>query len=627
MMMYCEAGREKRARLSSPAGCPAGERSFPMSIFSGWRVTVKRYREFLHLFDFLRFRWRRMAVYLLARIFTLLISMLIPLLVRSLIDQAVLQGNAVIFRARVTALFLVICASFAIALVMGYCLTSLEQLVSLDMRRVFQARWARLPLAKLKQAGPGTHIFSATTDTDNLSLVLLKVFPSIMILGLQFLAFLLIAAHIQLRLTVLFVLCLPCVILIEAAHARSIRPFQGKLQRQSAEVNDAIAQYAAGISTIKSLHAERYLNRRYVSLLISRMHTTFSKWRRDTAYQSAAWAASTGWSWVVVVYGMAMVMQKQLTLGTLVALKMYLDQLAAPLEQLGDLIRFSVVASVSAERLSNLIRRPKDKPLLSQGVPAQSSPSAICHGNSRHGAELQLENLRFGYDKSRPLYTNLNATFRPATLNGITGPSGSGKSTLVSLIAGLYQPDNGHIRLDGTDVFGLAPQRLSRLVTVMPQETFLFRGTVGENIACGLRNVSEGQIRQAAKMADAHTFIADLERGFDSVLGDGTIALSPGQMQRLSLARVMLRSTKLLVLDEAMNSLDTESKLRVLESIRELARHATILVVTHDIDVLRQCDSCSVLTKGQMESCGSFDLFCRQHDFGRFLLNQWAGAN
>ena len=213
--------------------------------------------------------------------------------------------------------------------------------------------------------------------------------------------------------------------------------------------------------------------------------------------------------------------------------------------------------------------------------------------------------MSFGYDRSRPVLEDISFTIEPGEMVGVVGRSGSGKSTLVSLIGRLYQCDAGQIRIDGIDVRQANPRQLRRQIGMVPQEPFLFRGSVAANITYGNGQATPEQVLLAARNADSHEFIMRMPFAYETQLGEGGSGLSGGERQRLSIARALLFDPAILILDEATASVDAESERAICQAIRRWARRRTTIVIAHRLSTLQGADRLLVFDQGRLVEQGT----------------------
>ncbi|MFB7188553.1 ABC transporter ATP-binding protein [Streptomyces sp. NPDC056230] len=288
----------------------------------------------------------------------------------------------------------------------------------------------------------------------------------------------------------------------------------------------------------------------------------------------------------------------RMTLGQLLAFAAFIGYLYPPIRSLGQLGLTATAATAGAERLLEIL----------DARPAVTDPAASVPAPPRGRAlgEVEVREVLFHYpDSTEPVLRDVSFTASPGELLVITGPSGAGKSTLAALLLRFYDPDSGSIRLDGVAVDRLPLTHLRRNITLLPQDTLVLHDTIEENIGCGRTDVSHRDVVEAAKAADAHEFIRTLPEEYDTVISTGTSRLSGGQLQRIAIARAMLRDAPVLLLDEPTTGLDRLAAQRIVAPLRRLAEGRTTIVITHDLALAADADRILVLDEGRLVESGT----------------------
>ncbi|BDH16081.1 ABC transporter ATP-binding protein [Streptomyces hygroscopicus] len=296
----------------------------------------------------------------------------------------------------------------------------------------------------------------------------------------------------------------------------------------------------------------------------------------------------------------------RMTLGQLLAFAAFVGYLYPPIQSLGQLGLTVTEATAGAERLLEIVDAPP--------AVTDPDPSVIVPTPERAVGAVEACRVGFHYPGSeQEVLHDFSFTAVPGELVVITGPSGAGKSTLAALLLRFYDPDTGSVRLDGIPVNRMPLAQVRRNITLLPQDTLVLHDTVEENIACGRDDVTHDDVVQAARAADAEVFIAALPDGYDTVIAPGTSRLSGGQLQRIAIARAMLRNAPVLILDEPTTGLDTLATQRILAPLRRLAEGRTTLVITHDLDLATDADRILVLDEGRLVESGLHtELLARQ---------------
>ncbi|MFF9347287.1 ABC transporter ATP-binding protein [Streptomyces sp. NPDC014734] len=288
----------------------------------------------------------------------------------------------------------------------------------------------------------------------------------------------------------------------------------------------------------------------------------------------------------------------RMTLGELLAFAAFIGYLYPPIRSLGQLGLTATAATAGAERLLEIL----------DSAPAVTDPGASVPAPPRERAlgEVEARAVGFRYPGGEePVLRDFSFTASPGELVVITGPSGAGKSTLAALLLRFYDPDSGSIRLDGVPVDRLPLDYVRRNITLLPQETLVLHDTIEENIGCGHTDVTHRDVVAAARAADADGFIRTLPQGYDTVISTGTSRLSGGQLQRIAIARAMLRDAPVLLLDEPTTGLDRLAAQRIIEPLRRLAEGRTTIVITHDLALASDADRILVMDEGRLVESGT----------------------
>jgi subfamily B ATP-binding cassette protein MsbA len=241
--------------------------------------------------------------------------------------------------------------------------------------------------------------------------------------------------------------------------------------------------------------------------------------------------------------------------------------------------------------------------------------------------EVVYDNVSFAYNRNEVVLRNINLTARPGEVVALVGHSGAGKTTMVDLIPRFFDPIEGRMRLDGHDLKDLKIDSLRDFIGIVPQETILFSGTLRDNIAYGDLNADDESIQKAAEAANAHDFIMNFSDGYDTVVGERGVGLSGGQKQRISIARAILKNPKILILDEATSSLDSESEALVQEALEHLMENRTTFIIAHRLSTIKNADKIVVVEQGEIMEMGSHqELLKKQGKYASLYRGQFIEA-
>lgn len=299
---------------------------------------------------------------------------------------------------------------------------------------------------------------------------------------------------------------------------------------------------------------------------------------------------------VVWALGGAQVLGGTLTFGTLMTFINFLGMLYGPLEFMTHIVDWWTHCMNAAQRIFELLDAHSD-------VPEAPNPVRLPHIRG----EVELENVTFEYEPNKPVLRDINLHIKPGEMIGLVGHSGAGKSTITNLISRLYDVNEGAIRIDGVDVRQASSSDLRRQIGMVLQEPYLFQGSIAENIAYAKPDATPEEIIRAAKMANAHDFIVKLPDGYDTVIGRRGHNLSGGERQRVSIARALLHNPRILILDEATASVDTETERNIQEALERLFEGRTTIAIAHRLSTLRDADRLVVIEKGRIVEVGTHD--------------------
>jgi len=392
------------------------------------------------------------------------------------------------------------------------------------------------------------------------------------------------------------------------------------LQRISREIFGAyneetgyLIQSLAGIRTVKSMAVEQTVRWQWEELFSKSIKTTFSGQVIGNTLQIFSATIQAVMTTVLLWFGAWQVIQNELTIGQLVAFNMLLGNVINPFQRLIVLWNDLQEVIIAIERINDVIDAEPEEDLQHQA--RQSLPPIRGH--------IYFEQVTFRYHPESDVNTLENVSFevQPGQMVALVGRSGSGKTTISKLLLGLYPPTGGKILVDGYDVTSLSLRSLRQQIGVVDQDTFLFGGTIRENISLGHSEATLEDVIEAAQQAGAHPFIKELPMGYETQIGEGGGMLSGGQRQRLAIARALLGNPRLLILDEATSSLDAESERIIQTNLSTILQARTTLVIAHRLSTVRNADLILVLDRGVLIERGTHDeLMGRRGHY--FYLNQ-----
>lgn len=382
---------------------------------------------------------------------------------------------------------------------------------------------------------------------------------------------------------------------ISMIFAKIYRSYYSKTMSQNADVQSYLYESLNGVATVKALNAEQIVNEEYEKKKMTAVNTGW-KLNKYGISQSLITGLINGISGILVYWlGCFSIIGGTISFGTLITFNSLLGYFTGPLFRLVNIQNSVQEALVAAERVGEILELEREKD--------ESRKYLVPEKISGH---IKFEDVTFAYGSRRPVYEHLNLEIEPGKWTAFVGPSGCGKSTFVKLILKFYEAQEGKIILDGNDIRDIDSTYLRSKIGYVPQDIFLFSGTVAENISLHNPNASLEEIIEAAKKAGADEFIQKLPKRYETVLGEHGGGLSGGEKQRLALARALLGNPSFLILDEATSSLDTVSEMEIHKVIKKLRReNIAVILIAHRLTTVMNCDRIFVMKKGKIIQQGT----------------------
>lgn len=379
--------------------------------------------------------------------------------------------------------------------------------------------------------------------------------------------------------------------------SRLIKEASRERRRRSGSLSAVAEESLGNVTLVQAYNRQDWEERRFEQESLGRFHATMASARIHAVYGSLVEVIEVAGGLAVMGLGTWKLAQGQLTLGGLLVFLALIGKLYGPIRGLSRLGNTFYAASASAERIIELLdQRP------------QVVEAADARRIGRARGDIELDGVSFRYPgTTRRALSDVSLHVAPGEVLALVGASGAGKSTVAKLLLRFYDPDRGAIRLDGKDLRTLLLSDVRESVAVVLQETFVFHGTVRDNIAYGRPGASEAEIVAAARGADAHEFIELLPDGYDTVVGQRGRTLSGGQRQRLAIARAMVRDAPVLLLDEPTTALDARSGMRIMDPLRRLMAGRTTVVISHDLLTVRDATRIVVFDAGRVVESGTHD--------------------
>ena len=480
----------------------------------------------------------------------------------------------------------------------AYFLAHVEQGSMKDLRDEAYKHLHKLPMSFFKKERVGNLISRITNDVNIVQTSISAAFLNMIREPLSIIVFLGIAISISWKLTLLALVILPVSMFIIAWIGLKLRKQSYFIQEKMADITSILQETISGVKIVKAFGMEKYENNKFMT----ETHNFFKLMLRIVRVRNASSPIteilSTGVGVVIIYFGGLLVLKEQtLTASEFMGFLFAIFQMMPPIKELSGVNNRIQESSAAGDRIFEII---DTQPSIKNSDKAIEVPE---FKNS-----LNLDHVSFHYEDSDELVLNdLNFSVNHGEIVALVGPSGGGKSTVVDLIPRFYDPTDGRILLDGIDIKEIKIENLREMMGIVTQETFLFNESIKNNIAYGLGEYPEEKIIEAAKTANAHNFIMEMPRGYNTVIGERGVKISGGQRQRLSIARALLKNPEIMIFDEATSALDNESELLVQEAIERLMVNRTTIVIAHRLSTIRNATRIIVLDKGRIIQKGTHD--------------------
>ena len=514
-------------------------------------------------------------------------------------NNYILQGEKSDVLLRICIIIII---AFFLKNVFGYLqgnfMTYVEFAAMKDLRDQAYKHLHKLPMSYFKKERVGNLISRFTNDVTIIQSSISATFSNLIKEPLTILVFLFIAISISWRLTLFAFLILPFSMSIIAWIGFKLRKQTSKLQSKLADITSVLQETISGVKVVKSFGMEEYENRRFME----ETRSFFKLVLRIVFVRNASSPLTEFLSVIVgafIIYygGLLVIDEKSLSASQFLGFLFAIFQLMPPIKELSSVNNRIQEASAAADRIFEILDTQPS-------IKDPENPLIL----EKFEKNLEFKNIFFRYEDSEEWVLNdISFIANKGEIIAFVGPSGGGKSTLADLIPRFYDPTSGSILIDGIDIKNFSIKSLRAKMGIVTQETFLFNTTIKENIAYGLSDCPLEKIIAAAKTANAHDFIMEMPKGYDTIIGERGIKLSGGQRQRLTIARALLKNPEIMIFDEATSALDNESEILVQEAIERLMKNRTTFVIAHRLSTIRNATKIIVIDRGKIVQVGKHE--------------------
>ncbi len=522
------------------------------------------------------------------------LTLLIPQLIRRIVDEGIRAQNSSFLAAATLILLGLALLRSVLTYYQGRWIEIGSQGAAYDLRKALHSKLSALSFSYHDRTETGQLLSRAIQDVERLRFLTGRAVLRLLEGSVLLISTAVVLLRMNAGLALLALGTMPLVAYRAWDFGRRFRPLSRAIQDQLAVLTTRLEQNLRGARIVKAFAQER--------AEITRFEADNLAWF-SLSTQAAAMRARTMpliellanvGSVLILWYGGALVIRGQLTLGAMVAFTAYLGQLVQPVRRLGMILPAVVQAVASGERVFEILdaeSEVRDAPDAIELPPVQG--------------HVRFENVSFAYFGRHKVLSNVSFEAQPGQIIALLGATGSGKSTIINLLPRFYDPTAGRITVDGYDLRGVTLKSLRDQIGIVLQETTLFAASIRENLAFGRPDANDEEIFAAAEAAQAHAFILELPEGYATHVGERGVTLSGGQKQRIAIARALLKDPRILILDDALASVDTETEHLIQLALERLMRGRTSLVIAQRLSTVRAADLVLVLEKGRIAAAGT----------------------
>ncbi len=463
-----------------------------------------------------------------------------------------------------------------------------------DLRTKTYDKLERMHLGYFHDKQTGDLMSRIVNDTRDFELLYAHIIPEMITNVVTFAGVLVVLLTINWKLALITCAPIPLILASGVVFSKKVRPFFRASQKKMGELNGKLQDNLSGVHEIQSFGREEYETEQVNEKNFEHIRAMLHALKLSAVFHPSVEFISSLGTILVVGFGGLLAYREGLSVEAIVSFVLYLSLFYAPVAGLANLLESMQQSMAGAERVLSILDAPTE---------IKDAPDAKPLG--RVEGAITFENVSFSYTEESPVLQDVSFHCEPGKMLALVGPTGVGKTTLTQLISRFYEPTQGRILVDGQDLSAVTIESLRQNISPVLQDTFLFNGTIAENIGYARPDASMEEIEEAAKAANIHEDILQMPDGYDTAVGERGLRLSGGQKQRVAIARAILRRSPIIILDEATASVDVETEQQIQQAIAGIAGKRTIVAIAHRLSTIRNADMILVIEEGRVTECGT----------------------
>ncbi|PYP91403.1 MAG: ABC transporter ATP-binding protein [Candidatus Angelobacter sp. Gp1-AA117] len=482
-----------------------------------------------------------------------------------------------------------------------YLTTSIGQWISYDLRRTLYAHIQRLSLAFHDEKRTGDLISRVTSDVDNIQSFITSGLLSTFINVITLVGMVAVMFWLNWQFTLIALSVAPVLFMVVYTYTRRIKKASRAVRKKESQVFSVVEEVLSSMRVVKAFTREDYEQKRLEKASLEEVESALKARSLKAKLTPLVDVIVAVGTCLTLYFGARLILNQALSAGSLVLFYQYLTKMYKPMQELSKMTDTYSKAAVGYERIQEVLQTDKEVRDLPR---AKRAPELK--------GKIEFEHVSFSYSPDQPILNDMSFTIEPGQVAAIVGPTGVGKTTIASMIARFYDPVEGVVTIDSTDIKLFKQKTLREQMSFVLQENVLFHGTIWQNIAYGKPEATREEIIRAAELANAVEFIEKMPEGYNSLVGERGVTLSGGQRQRIAIARAIIRNTPILILDEPSSGLDAASEKLVFEALDRLMEGKTAIVIAHRLATIQRADLILVVEDGAIVESGKHDELLKQ---------------